>query len=769
MTAIHADKYYTSIENLTNSFDRESRQMGLNVQFKVNSIPHYDYWKKILRMKLIEITGMGRMEKCELMPELLETVQLERYRRDKFIIQTEPGVWMPFYVLIPNSIEKKGKHPCMIACHGHSSVGKNSSAGRKDIPSVKEQIQIFNYDYGVKYAEKGYIVFCPDARAFGERRDWARQGDEEVNFLHSSCQQLNNMAICLGRSVIGMWIWDLMRLIDHIENREDCDPDKIGCAGLSSGGVQTLWLAAMDDRVRCAVDSGYFYGYKDSLLKFSSNCACNYVPHIWEYMDIGDLGALVAPKPLLIETGDRDPLNGERGVVNVTEQLDITRKAYEIFNAEGRLHHYLFEGEHLWNGEKSYEFVERWMKESVSVETPVENYVSGGNHEDMIFGDKSYGFITDRILNVNHSMSFLNEKYSDLHKWREEARKFTRERLFYKPDEVPFGEEITEEEDFGKYTRQKLYFNSAPGCRVPAYLLIPKNLKAPAAGIIALHDHGAMFYWGKEKMVDHKKWHPVLKRFVDMGYSGQPVASILAEKGYVVLVIDSIFFGERRFDLNNLEEYKHKLDAFQFESQEYILKYNTIEQRNIEPEIIKSIYYSGSTFMGIRTWDDIASVSYLCSRPEVDSGRIGCIGLSIGGHRSGWLSAMDDRVKCAVVVCWMAGYREMTDMESLNIVVPGTYGYLDYPDIISISAPKPLMVMHGTRDILFIKNKTGERAMDKIRNVYRKAGCEYNFTGYIYDGVHEFNKDMQQMAYNWLDKNLILNDKDGLYEQQINV
>jgi hypothetical protein len=83
----------------------------------------------------------------------------------------------------------------------------------------------------------------------------------------------------------------------------------------------------MDDRIKCAVVSGYFYGYKDSLLKRSDNCGCNYVPHLWEYIDMCDLGALIAPRPLLIESGTEDDLNGERGIENVLEQVAATRKA----------------------------------------------------------------------------------------------------------------------------------------------------------------------------------------------------------------------------------------------------------------------------------------------------------------------------------------------------------------------------------------------------------------------------------------------------------
>lgn len=345
---LNVDAYFTSMKRMLDVFDRESRKAG----FRAGTLTEYAEWAKSTRLKLQEITGMASMEACVPSPRLIESVQLDGYRRDKMMLRTEPDVWMPFYVLIPDAA--KQKNPCIIAPHGHESGGKLSVSGRSDLKAVQAQIDKYHYDYGVQFVRRGYIVFCPDARAFGERREWTKQGNEPELFLNSSCVQLNHMAIPLGQSVTGMWTWDLMRLVDYIESRPDCGT--IGCAGLSGGGLQTLWLAAMDERIQCAAVSGYFYGYKDALLKLSDNCACNYVPNLWKYVDMGDLGALIAPRPLLIESGSRDPLNGERGLANVTEQLEITRQAYELFGKEERLRHYVFDGEHRWDGAETYDF-----------------------------------------------------------------------------------------------------------------------------------------------------------------------------------------------------------------------------------------------------------------------------------------------------------------------------------------------------------------------------------------------------------------------------
>ena len=100
---------------------------------------------------------------------------------------------------------------------------------------------------------------------------------------------------------------------------------------------------------------------KDSLLRLSTNCSCNYVPGLWQLADMGDIGALLAPRPLLVETGRDDRLNGERGVLNVTEQRDITRQAYALLGVEDRLAHAVFSGGHRWDGAAVLPWLARWL------------------------------------------------------------------------------------------------------------------------------------------------------------------------------------------------------------------------------------------------------------------------------------------------------------------------------------------------------------------------------------------------------------------------
>jgi dienelactone hydrolase len=347
--------FYTCEEQIKKRWNEQGRKN----QFSAKSIEEFQEWKESVRKILKELIGLDRMESCSLNPQCLERVEIEDgIIREKILIQVEPEVYMPVYVLIP---PKKGeeKLSCFLAPCGHQGAGKYSVAGVRDIPAVADKIELFHYDYGLKMAKLGYVALCPDARGFGERREKALQGEEEDEFINSTCFHLAHMAEPLGMTLAGMNTWDLMRLLDYVEERGEWDIDTIGCVGFSGGGMQTFWLSALDDRVKKIIISGYFYGVEDSLLKLNGNCSCNYVPHLWEHVDMGDMGALLAPRPLMIQSGREDHLNGERGIMNVEEQLLVVKDAYNLFGMEDRIYHDVWDGGHCFHQEHIEEFLMR--------------------------------------------------------------------------------------------------------------------------------------------------------------------------------------------------------------------------------------------------------------------------------------------------------------------------------------------------------------------------------------------------------------------------
>lgn len=355
------ETFYTSIDRMKSIFDQMARQKGL----KATNKHELEMWSTEARSVLWELLGMDKMGEAPFLAQIIEKVEIEAgITREKIVIQVEPGVFMPFYVLIPPKQEDNKKLRPLIAACGHQGGGKLSVAGRHDLPIIKEKIEFFNYDYGLEAAKNGYVALCPDARGFGERREMQQQSEDEKSVLTCSCFNLAHMAFPLGMTVAGMCTWDLMRLIDYIIDRDEWDTTQIGVIGFSGGGMQALMLSALDERLKYAVISGYMYGYKDSLLELNGNCSCNYVPKLWEKYDMGDIGALIAPRPLLIQSCEGDHLNGPRGIINAKEQVDIVKQAYLLYEENKWPIHDICPGGHAWHHSGPMKFLTELLKES---------------------------------------------------------------------------------------------------------------------------------------------------------------------------------------------------------------------------------------------------------------------------------------------------------------------------------------------------------------------------------------------------------------------
>jgi dienelactone hydrolase len=107
--------------------------------------------------------------------------------------------------------------------------------------------------------------------------------------------------------VVGLRVHDALRLVDYLELRADADIASLGAMGISGGGMHTFFSTCLDPRIKASVISGYYSTFKDSILAMH-HCACNFVPGLGRFGEMYDLVGLIAPRPLLIEAGTRDPI-----------------------------------------------------------------------------------------------------------------------------------------------------------------------------------------------------------------------------------------------------------------------------------------------------------------------------------------------------------------------------------------------------------------------------------------------------------------------------
>ena len=353
------------------------------------------------------------------------------------------------------------------------------------------------------------------------------------------------------------------------------------------------------------------------------------------------------------------------------------------------------------------------------------------------------------------AMSFLEDRFDDPQVWTEEARAELLNDFHYTPPPCDPAPEVLERVDGGMYTRERVLINTTPDIRIPVYVLVPKDLTGPAPGLVALHDHGGFYFWGKEKVVHVEPEHPRLTAYKQTYYGGRSVADELARRGFVVVAPDMLHWGERALYLEDDPERirKRTLDV----TEQDIVEFNARSWAH-EELMGRTALACGATWSGIIAWDDLRVTDYLLSRPEVDKGRVGCLGLSVGSVRTIFLGALHPAVRASVAVCWMSEYQPMIRNHVRNGIgftklVPGLYGKLDWPDLGGLHWPGALMTINGLKDQLYPLD-AARNAVDKLERIFAKAGSPGEYEGVFFDGPHEFNLEMQDRAFAWLAERL---------------
>lgn len=359
-------------------------------------------------------------------------------------------------------------------------------------------------------------------------------------------------------------------------------------------------------------------------------------------------------------------------------------------------------------------------------------------------------------------MSFLDGRWKSLDEWKAAARPEFLRLLHYEPAARPLSARSGGIEERKGFTIEKLTIAATEAYDIPAWLLLPARRQGKIPGIVAQHCHGGCYVWGHEKIISHPGEPEHATKYREDAY-GRPYAEELARRGYAVLVIDAFYFGSRRLRVEDVP--LNDKSSFTVEGMRDLARetpgsspwFDTINHAcySFETLMAKSIFTAGSTWPGILNWDDRRAVDYLCSRPDVDSARIGAVGLSIGGLRTAHLVASDPRVKASCVVGWMTQFGSQIHNHLRHhtwmIYIPGLYRSLDLPDAAALTAPGALMVQQCKQDRLYPLGAM-QGSVAKLEKIFQKAGIPDRFQGRFYDVPHSFTPAMQEDAFQWFDR-----------------
>jgi dienelactone hydrolase len=301
-----------------------------------------DAWRARVRDRVVAMLGPAP-EPVPLDLEVTESVDCGTYRRERVVFDTEATMSVPAYLLVPHERVEAG--PAVLAIHGHGP-------GKARICGVIEEEHDEGPAYAHVLANEGYVVLAPDLRGFGERADW--MPDDRYH-----CDWDLVCATMAGVVPHARNLWDLQRSLDALVAHPLVDPNRIATVGLSYGATCTLFLAAIDERVRAAIVSCYLSTWRAAHTVPWNMCGSQILPGQIGAIEHLDIAALIAPRPLLAETGTEDilfPVDVARATV------ESLRKVYAHVGAPpDAVVHDVFAGGHQWHGTETSTFLEHWL------------------------------------------------------------------------------------------------------------------------------------------------------------------------------------------------------------------------------------------------------------------------------------------------------------------------------------------------------------------------------------------------------------------------
>ena len=273
-----------------------------------------------LRQEYFDMLGLWPLpEKTPINATVTGTLERGGVTIEKLHFQSRPGLYVTGDLYRPKKVE--GKLPAILYVCGHSNMGRDGN---------KTAYQ----DHGLWFASNGYVCLIIDTVELGEIKG-------EHHGTYSRGRWWWHSA---GYTPAGVECWNGVRAIDYLVSRPDVDADRVGVTGISGGGAATVWIAAADERVKCAAQvsgmSDLECYVSEKVVNHHCDCMLFYNTHGWEWTTIA---TLIAPRPFLFANSDADslfPMDGNRRIV------DRLRRLYGLYGKPESLDEYVSGGGH---------------------------------------------------------------------------------------------------------------------------------------------------------------------------------------------------------------------------------------------------------------------------------------------------------------------------------------------------------------------------------------------------------------------------------------
>lgn len=304
------------------------------------------------------------------------------------------------------------------------------------------------------------------------------------------------------------------------------------------------------------------------------------------------------------------------------------------------------------------------------------------------------------------------------------------------------------------YSCSLVEYNVSAEERVQSYLLVPDGASEndPCPGLVLLHDHGARFDIGKEKLVRPLSAAPENIRlssaqWIKDNFDGAYFADSLAAHGYVVIVPDMLYWGSRSSGLcRRWSRMEFGGEAGDVDSVKTLVYEG-------QRAVYDSLARIGVNWAEQTMEEDAAAARLLVSLGYVDKDRLGCFGWSMGAHRAWLLAAFCPEIRTGVALCWMTLKETCPPpykASDYSMLIPGLRDRYDFPDIALWLAPKPFFFLSGSQDKLFPAWAV-ERSFRRMQEIYESAGAEGKLRTEFFDGPHHCGREVQALITEYMD------------------
>jgi dienelactone hydrolase len=300
------------------------------------------------RVKSIVLSSLGDLPPRP-SPAKVKIVNVDRrdgWRIEKFVFDNGVDSEVPGYIAIPE--DGKRRHPAILTMHGHGSSKENMFGYEPTSQDVAELL-----------VKQGYVVLGIDNYFNGERKGAGPAGDLEV-MKRGSDQEMSlfKLNLWLGRTLWGMMLRDELIALDYLASRPEVDPDRIGAQGMSMGSTRSWWLAAIDDRIKAVVGVACFTRYEDliAIRQLRAHGIYYFVPGLLKHFDSEGVMALIAPRPFLALTGDRDAGSPPEGMKKLEQ---ILSKFYGLYEKADSFQSIIYpETGHVYNDDQKQKMIQ---------------------------------------------------------------------------------------------------------------------------------------------------------------------------------------------------------------------------------------------------------------------------------------------------------------------------------------------------------------------------------------------------------------------------